>query len=149
MKPSRALTSTEVTAEAFPTEPANFPTLPRPVGKRNAKRAPHAKCVIQGPVTCFSDQVEDATDKIAVTDISTLFCTLCIIFNHFLPASVQFRRQEKEREQSVVKYQSIPFVQNQSQAQTSNMSYFFPIYQKYYFRLKTTKIINEPRNKAL
>ena len=69
MKPPCALTSTEVTAEAFPTEPANFPTLPRPVGKRNAKRAPHGICVIQGPVTCFSDQAEDATDKIAVTDI--------------------------------------------------------------------------------
>ena len=69
MKPPCALTSTEVTAEAYPTEPANFPTLPRPAGKRNAKRAPHAKCVIRSPVTCFSDQLEDATEKIAVTDI--------------------------------------------------------------------------------
>jgi hypothetical protein len=45
------------------------PTLPKPAGKSNAKRAPHAKCAIRGPVTCFSDQPEDATDKIADTDI--------------------------------------------------------------------------------
>ena len=73
-----------------------------------------------------------------------MYCTPFCTFNHFLPASVQFRRQEKQREQSVVKYQNIPFIQNQSQAQTSNISYNILFQTK-----KNTKMIIEPWNKAL
>ena len=41
---------------------------------------------------------------------------------------------KEQREQSVVKYQNISFIQNQSQAQTSNMSSFFPIYKRLLFQ---------------
>ena len=68
-KPLLARTSIEVTAEATPTETANYPTPPEPVGKRSVKRVQHVQCVIQGHVICSSDQAEDVTDKAAVTDI--------------------------------------------------------------------------------
>ena len=59
-----ALTTKKGTVKAFPTEPASSPTLPS-----NAKRALYAICATLVPVTLFSDQPEDALDKIVVTAI--------------------------------------------------------------------------------
>ena len=64
-----ALTTEKGTVKAFPTEPASSPTLPKPAGKSNAKRALYAICATLVPVTFFSDQPEDALDKIVVTAI--------------------------------------------------------------------------------
>ena len=85
-------------------------------------------------------EINPSVGAFSVTNVQVflLLVLVCTIhfrtFNHFYLLLFSLPAGKEQREQSVVKYQNISFIQNQSQAQTSNMSSFFPFYKRLLFQ---------------